>query len=218
MSPCFGIVPAAGHSRRMGTNKLLLPWAGSTIIQTVVRAWQRSTVHRVIVVLRKGDTQSQTLVTELDVDVVLPEHDPEDMKQSVQFALEYIQNSYRPTRDNGWLLAPVDLPTLRTETINQLVAAFVSQPEDVPRKIVVPHDGQKRGHPVVFPFAAMDDVFRLQESEGINALLSRNEIVNLPMHNVDFDDVDTPSDYQRAVEAEEKRDANSDVVGNQEQS
>ena len=198
MSQLFGIIPAAGHSRRMGTNKLLLPWNNSTILETVLRAWHESSVDRVVIVLRKGDVAGQTLVSQFDVDLVLPEHDPADMKRSVQHALMHIQSTYRPQHDDAWLLAPADLPTLRTETIDHLVTAYRADPG----RILVPFEGEKRGHPVVFPMEKSDEVFRLKVNEGVNALLDTKEFQRIAVHNVIFDDIDTPNDYRRVSDLE----------------
>ena len=46
------IVLAAGRSRRMGTQKLLLPFAHSKVITRVVDAFLEAPVDRVIVVVR----------------------------------------------------------------------------------------------------------------------------------------------------------------------
>ena len=57
MMPCrtFAIVPAAGHSRRMGQAKLLLPWAVGTVIDSVLQAWTTSSVDRTYIVVRAAD-------------------------------------------------------------------------------------------------------------------------------------------------------------------
>ncbi|MCS7269454.1 MAG: NTP transferase domain-containing protein, partial [Gemmataceae bacterium] len=45
------VVPAAGQSRRMGRPKLLLPWKGSTVVETVVHTVRQGGVDRVLVVI-----------------------------------------------------------------------------------------------------------------------------------------------------------------------
>jgi molybdenum cofactor cytidylyltransferase len=47
----WAVVLAAGGSRRMGTQKLLLPFGGSTIVETVVRAALEASLQGAVVVL-----------------------------------------------------------------------------------------------------------------------------------------------------------------------
>ena len=46
-----GIVLAAGQSRRMGTQKLLLPWAGKTVIAHIVDETLAAGLDRLLVVV-----------------------------------------------------------------------------------------------------------------------------------------------------------------------
>ena len=46
-----GLIPAAGHSRRMGRPKLALPFAGRTVLELVIAALQAAGVAPVLVVL-----------------------------------------------------------------------------------------------------------------------------------------------------------------------
>ena len=51
------IVLAAGRSQRMGTQKLVLPFAGSTVVARVVDAFLGASVDTVVVVIRANDAQ-----------------------------------------------------------------------------------------------------------------------------------------------------------------
>ena len=48
----FGVVPAAGHSRRMGRPKLLLPLGSSTVIARMLAVLNASAITATIVVVR----------------------------------------------------------------------------------------------------------------------------------------------------------------------
>src|SRR3954447_6428415 len=104
----FAIVPAAGNSARMGTPKLLLPLAGRPLIAHVIEAWERSSVDRIVVVIRPDDkalaeavkSNVQSPISKVDVpatldpgpwtldssasrvDLVIPAISPPDMKAS----------------------------------------------------------------------------------------------------------------------------------------
>ncbi|MCA9202986.1 MAG: NTP transferase domain-containing protein, partial [Planctomycetales bacterium] len=118
----FAVVPAAGESRRMGRPKLLLPWGDSTVIQTVLAAWQASRVDRVLVVVRPDDAELAEVCGRAGATVVVPGESPPEMKRSIQLALHEIHDRHAPTDADAWLLAPADMPRLSTTIINRLIA------------------------------------------------------------------------------------------------
>ena len=58
------IVLAAGRSQRMGTQKLVLPFAGSTVVARVVDAFLGAPVDTVVVVIRADDAQVRAALTD----------------------------------------------------------------------------------------------------------------------------------------------------------
>lgn len=216
----FAIVPAAGKSRRMGQPKLLLPWRGATVIAHLLHAWRSSRVERVVVVVRRGDEDLLAAIRHsvandsslsgeggseasdagrplAAVDLVLPPVDPPDMKDSVRAALEHIEQAYRPTGDDVWLLAPADTPTLSTSVIDGLLAA-VRSPQT---SILVPTAGGRRGHPSLFSFRLASAVANLSEQEGVNAILGRELVEEVELGTGALaPDFDTPDEYARLVE------------------
>jgi len=199
---CFGIIPAAGRSLRMGEqHKLLLPWSGTTVIDHVLRAWTESTVKRVVVIVRKDDVQLQEACRQWPIaDLVIPEDDPQDMKRSIQLGLQHIAAAYDPGESDRWMVAPADLPTLNSELINRVIEA--SRDSD---SIVVPRFGERRGHPVAFPWSLMPEVFKLGAAQGINSLTvaERVQWLDLPPDEHP-DDMDTPEDYLRLRNEQER--------------
>ena len=119
----FAVIPAAGRSLRMGQPKLLLPWGESTVLEHVLATWSASRVGRVILVVHPQDTEIVKRGAAAGAHVVQPETAPEEMKVSVQLALDYISH-FAPSPTDAWLLAPADMPTLATATIDQLIAAY----------------------------------------------------------------------------------------------
>lgn len=207
----FGIIPAAGHSVRMGRPKLLLPWDGTTVIQTVLREWLASRVDRVVLVIRSNDAalaaacdeQAQSAAGRLVV--VRPELDPPDMKASVAAALDWLARHEHPMPDDAWLFAPADLPTLRRESIDGLLAAATA----TPGQVWAPEQGGKRGHPALFPWSLAPEVARLAPDEGLNRLLDLHPIRLLAdATSESLADLDTPDDYARlTARMVERRDA-----------
>ncbi|MBI2479660.1 MAG: NTP transferase domain-containing protein, partial [Planctomycetia bacterium] len=106
----FAIVPAAGRSRRMGHDKLLLPWGDSTVIESLLASWRASGVDEIIVVMRQDQTELQSLCS--GATIVTPEIPPPEMKDSVLAALDHIRKAIAPAGSDVWLLAPADMPQL----------------------------------------------------------------------------------------------------------
>lgn len=191
-SRVFAIVPAAGTSRRMGKPKLLLPWRGHTVIDSVLDAWTSSDVSSVIVVCRKEDSALISVCQNWSVDVVSPSEDPPDMKSSLQHAVSLLQDKHVPTDMDHWMVAPADLPTLDTAVINRVIHARDTA------SVVVPRFDGRASHPVLLPWSVSGGLWELNEDEGLNTLVERH-----PKRFVDFEesayaqDIDTPEDYER---------------------
>jgi len=193
----YAIIPAAGRSLRMGARKLLMPWGASTVIEHVLGAWRASSVTRVVVVVCPGDDELRAVCARCGADVVVPEAAPAEMKASVRLALDFVQRRYGPEGSDVWLLAPADMPRLSSRVIEQLLQRH--DPGD-PR-IIVPTRGERRGHPVLFPWSLAGDVNRLAENEGVNALLARFAVRTMECDDPGIlDDVDTQDDYRRLQE------------------
>src|SRR5687768_12794838 len=130
----FAIVPAAGHSARMGQPKLLLPLAGRPLILHTVSAWLTSRVDAVLIVIRTDDTALASAIEELAdsrISLVQPHTSPPDMKASVQAALRRIEQDYAPAADDPFLLAPADMPALSPRIIDLLIETYATQPNRI---------------------------------------------------------------------------------------
>jgi molybdenum cofactor cytidylyltransferase len=193
----FGVVPAAGRSARMGTPKLLLPWGRSTIIEQVLAAWRASRVAGVVVVVHPDDVELAARCRAAGAEVVATAPPPPHMKDSVARGLARVEERWSPQAGDAWLLAPADIPGLTPERIDRLLAAHQPQRPT----IVVPSAGGRRSHPVLFPWPTAEEVGRLPDNLGVNELLRRHPVVELPIAEKDLDgDVDTPEDYRRLYE------------------
>jgi molybdenum cofactor cytidylyltransferase len=187
----FAVVPAAGHSKRMGRPKLLLPaHHGETIMDVVLASWQPC-VSRVFVVVRRDDRELQRCCEQHDVQVVLADTDPPDMKASVLMALRQIQARHTPQDTDPWFIAPADLPQLAQALIQQMLASYDRRD---PRVIVASHGG-RRGHPVLFPWSFAPRVAQLQHDQGIRDLIPATAQSVEWSDPLAFRDVDTPADY-----------------------
>lgn len=197
----FAIVPAAGRSQRMGQQKLLLPWRGTTLIEYTLAAWRSAGITEIIVVVRDDDRQLAERVQATGVQMVVPDSPPPQMKDSVELGLRYVATKYQPSTSDVWLLAPADMPTIAPQVVQSLLAAHdVRHPS-----ILVPHHQGRPGHPVLIPWPLAEHVSRLGKNEGINMLVNRGPTRSIECGELAIPaDLDTPSDYSNLKNEDRK--------------
>jgi molybdenum cofactor cytidylyltransferase len=200
MSRLFAIIPAAGHSRRMGRPKLLLNWGGATVIDHVVRVLRRPEIAATMVVVRPGDEPLRAAVEHSGARVLTPAEPPPEMRDSVEFALKVIDQEFCPLPADGWILAPADHPLLAPEVLDDLIARWLQSD----CLILAPAHQGKRGHPVFFRWSLAAEVLELPKDRGLNALVQRHaqQVVDLPIADPGvLLDLDTPADYERLTDS-----------------
>ena len=191
----FAVVPAAGHSRRMGQAKLLLPLGGRTVIRRLLDVLDRPEITERIVVLRRDDDPLWSEVSDAEATIVRPETAPPDMRSSVEQALAEIRREQSPTPDDGWMLVPGDHPMLSTTVFDTLIEHW-NRHECL---ILVPTCKARRGHPTFFRWKLVDEAAALPRDRGLNELLRvhHQEICELPIDDrAVLTDLDTPADYE----------------------
>jgi len=191
------IVPAAGHSERMGRPKLILRVGERTVIARVVQALLQGGADRVVVVTPPADAPGAKILAceaeDAGALVVIPEERPIDMRASFERGLDALA-------DNPGLLtlllAPGDSVGITPELTAQVVASAKAQPAS----LIVPVVQGQRGHPVAIPWPLAEEVRSLPLGVGINTLVKLHAaaVVELPVTEPGaVADLDTPEDYQR---------------------
>ncbi len=190
-----GIVLAAGQSRRMGSPKLLLPWHGRTVVEAVVATLHEGGVERILVVVGGDREAVERALAKVEVEFVMnPAFGEGEMLSSIQVGLRAMGDDAHAA-----LLMPGDLPSIQSATIRAVVVAG----ENAPDRIAVPVHGGRRGHPVLLPRAHWHDLLALGEGESLRGFLRAREREILRVEVPDpgiHADIDTPADYQGAVE------------------
>lgn len=214
----FIVIPAAGHSRRMGRAKLLLPLGEQTVIARVLGAlgaseFGRGEFERPVVVVRPDDEPLRRAVEEAGGTALQPPAPPPQMRDSVEFALRWLEREYRPADDETWVLLPADHPLLSRPLIERLLDRWNRGDGE----ILIPTCEGRRGHPVFFRWRLAREVFELPAELGLNELTRRhaNQIVEWDSGDRSvLTDLDTPADYQ-ALQPQSGEDAgglNSQLV------
>lgn len=191
------VILAAGRSGRMGRPKLLLPWAGTSVLGHQIRAWQQSGAGQVAVVCAAGDDAMQT---ELDRRQFPPGHrilnpQPErGMFSSIRCAARWPGWATDLTH---WAISLGDQPHVRPETLRTLLEFSAAHPT----KICQPSRAGHLRHPVILPqalFRRLGDTSTATLKEFLQTIPGEIAGCNVEDPGLEFD-LDTPADYDRAL-------------------
>jgi len=189
----YGLIPAAGGSQRMGQPKQLLAWKGSTLLETVVATVLAGKVDGLVVVTTPPVAVALNLARSDRHFTVILDHPGGEMIDSIIAGVETLRRAYAPGDSDAFLVCPGDLPRMTAGLVRTCVAAYRA----APGRILVATTPQRRGHPIVVPFALAGDLAGLRGA-GLKGLLDRH-----PDHadrvcvsdDAAMTDVDTPADY-----------------------
>lgn len=187
------IVLAAGESRRMGTQKLLLPYGGKTVIAHVVDNVLASDIGRTIVVTGHDHDAVRHALSDRRVMITQNESYCEGMLTSIRRGIAEAGESAA-----AYLIVLGDQPKIAPATIDALLKYATASSSD----IIVPSFGGKTGHPIVVPARFRGAIMTQYDNVGLRGLLYEFAgcIAGCP---VDTDtilfDMDTEADYKHAL-------------------
>ena len=190
----WAVVLAAGESRRMGTQKLLLPYGEATVVEAVAAAALGSRVDRVLAVLGADADEVRRALGRGAAAENIAFAFNEDFRSGM---LSSVQTAFRalPSDAAAAVVMLGDQPFVATRVIDAVVGAY----RKGGRGIVVPVFGGKRGHPVLVDLKYRDEVLGLDPADGLRQLLRAHPE---DVEEVEADDpailrdLDTPADYQ----------------------
>jgi len=188
-----GILLGAGESKRMGVNKLLLPWRRKTVLEHCFETLHQSKVKEVVIVLNIRNKEIVNLFQGLKVKIIVNPYSKRGMSTSIRKGLEAIH-----PRCDGILIALGDQPFLKTRTINALIRAFDQGKEG----IIIPSFQGRHGHPVIFHRRYRRELLNLKGDVGGRSIIERHpgDIRVVPIKSVGVvKDIDTWQDYRREL-------------------
>lgn len=195
MSPKIsGIILAAGLSTRIGEPKQLLPFEGSTIIETVIDNLLESKLEEVVVVVGHEAVNIKACIQHKPVKVVYNSDYRSGMLTSAQCGVRAISNS-----TDAFALTLVDQPFITSDLINLVVEAHAQ----TDCGITLPSYGNRRGHPVIFDSRYAADILALEPENGGVRTLFRKYAHDIHYVVVGTDrvlrDIDYRKDYEKAL-------------------
>lgn len=185
----------------MGRPKLLLPVDGRTVLEAVVSALRRSGVESVLVVVAPRDAELALIAESAGALVVRLDHDTPDMRATCLAGLEFIEQHFQPSAEDGWLLLPADHPTVRADIVAAVLAAAGRLNDQT---IIVPIHQGRRGHPTWLQWSHVARLRQMPADLGINRYIREHaaETCELAWPSDEIlRDLDTPEDYRRLLES-----------------
>ena len=189
------IILAAGSSSRMGTPKLLLPWAGTTILGRVVSTFAAAGLQEVVVVTGADHTPIESLIADLAGDIPIravlnPAHTGGQMLDSIKVGLMALD-----ARPRAALIGLGDQPQVRAETLQKIMVGFLRSSSP----LVIPSFQNRRGHPWLVSRPLWQAILDLPATTTARQFLIAyaDKVEYVDADESILQDIDTPDDYTR---------------------
>jgi len=187
----FGILLAAGASRRMGDqNKLLCKIGDESLIErslsalsavctvTIVTGWQSAAVEEAVSMAKNR------------VRFVHNKNHQDGMSSSIKAGLKAI-----PASATGCFISPADMPNISIDAL----LAMRDMHQNYTDSIIVPYAGERQGNPVLWPHRFFDILKTLEGDRGAKALLEGQlsaHIQPVQVSGTELLDIDTVQDLR----------------------
>lgn len=187
----LAIILAAGESKRMGRNKLLLPWGHTSVLQQTIMNVKASNVDDVVLVTGHDDKSIMTIALATGMKTIHNKDYAKGFLASVQTAVRRVPNDVAAV-----LIMLGDQPMVGPDVINALLSAY----QGGQKGLVAPAFQGQRGNPVIIDRRYLDELLSLPVDSAPRALLQRHPddivLVDIESDAV-LHDLDLPEDYAR---------------------
>jgi molybdenum cofactor cytidylyltransferase len=193
MGEVTGIVLAAGASERMGEPKLVLPYAGTTILKATLGAVLVSRVDGVVVVT---GTDADVVEATLEYPSIVVVRNPDPRRGNMSSLLTATDLD---TDAGAFILVAGDIPTITTASIDAMVDLWV----DARPWAAVTLYRDRISHPILLSRAAVDETRAIEGSKVLwRALVESgdNRVVRVDAPGDAPPDINTRQDYEALLE------------------
>lgn len=183
------LIMAAGASRRMGENKLLMKIEGQEIVRLLINGIPENVFYRVLSVC--SDERVADICRECGAEVLMIKPGQEKCA-TINAGTEELRDS------DGIMFLVADQPFLKAETVAELADIFRQRPS----AIVIPFCAGKQRNPVIFPKNVYNELIEIKGDKGGRDVIDRHHELRV---FADFDDerqfadIDTREDYERGI-------------------
>ncbi|WP_313341646.1 selenium-dependent molybdenum cofactor biosynthesis protein YqeB [Sedimentibacter sp.] len=186
------IVLAAGLSRRMNQNKLLMKLDGIEIYKYILNTIKecKDFFNEIIVVGK----DSEVLYYAESLGFKAKSNNNSHLGQSTSIIISL--KNLKPA--DGYMFFVSDQPYIKKETIKKLYDAFNENKD----KIIIPSYNGIKGNPPIFPHRFKEELLRLSGDVGGKDVIKKHlkEIVKVNIHTEkEHIDIDTMDDYKKQI-------------------
>ena len=193
MNEIWAIILAAGASTRMKQQKLLLPFNGKTIIETVVENIAQTVNSNIMVVLGSHLDQIREQIVNYNVKFCLNENFMDGMLSSVICGFSAL-----PEGAEAALIFLGDQPQIPSHTTGLVVDAW----RQSGKGIIMPTFNGRRGHPLLIETRYKAEIEQLDPEKGLRTLSEKfkNDVYEVECNIPEIlRDIDTPEEYQYEI-------------------
>jgi len=185
------VVLAAGMSSRMGRSKMLLPWDGRTVIESIVARLVMARIPEIVVVTGYRGNDVARALKKLPVRTV---HNPGYVAGEM---LSSLQAGIRDLADttSACLVVLGDQPALDGRVISLVQEAYATGQSG----IVIPSHRGQRGHPVLFDRRFWPELLALESGAPRDVIQRHTDQIAIVAVDSDsiLRDIDTPEQYRQ---------------------
>lgn len=189
MDNVWAIVLAAGASTRMKKQKLLLPFNGKTIIETVILRIMEVLGKNIIVVLGSHRSEISKQINNLPVKTCINENYMDGMLSSVICGFRAL-----PEQAEAAMVFLGDQPQIPVEVSRVVLETW----QHSGKGIIIPVTNGRRGHPVLIETKYKTEIESLEPEKGLRQLMVnfKNDVLEAGCNIPEIlRDIDTPEDY-----------------------
>jgi len=185
------VVLAAGESKRMGRQKLLLPWHDKTMIEEVIDHLLASRVNEILVILGSDSIRIEQKIKNYPVKTTVNPLYKKGMLSSVQWGFDKMERDIQ-----GILVCLGDQPLIQAYVIDRIIDSH----KNSTKGIIIPVYKKKRGHPVLIHSQYKEEIKNLDPEIGLRGLMNSHpeDIYEVPVDSPGIlKDIDNQDDYSR---------------------
>jgi len=188
-----GIILAAGEGKRFGGNKALAKIDEISFLEKIANSLKEIGCNPIVVVIGSVTEPIIKEAKRLRIGYAINDNWKDGQFSSLQKGLKEIKNDV-----SGALITLVDHPLVKYETYNSLKDKF-SQSS---RNIFIPLYNLRRGHPIVVPSEAINEIIETKNNITLRDILKTHEsmIETFPCEDSGIlKDIDTKEEYERLL-------------------
>ena len=193
----YGIIPASGFSRRMGSQKLLLHWRNKALLEHVLETANQSALTGVFTVVPSEDIERKRIAGHTGSHIVLNPKPELGIGFSIALGLSRI-----PDSADAVMILLGDQPELQLEDVERVLSCFAKNGQSSKVIIQTRYADRKSGHPILFSKEFFPELSRLEGDRGGKQMIQTHlpYVIYADSQNLYPPDIDTKSEYERLLD------------------